>query len=294
MSRAGISFRWGIPELDRGNVMIPEPICRFHGEVGVKANYFVLIVQLAAFKYESRRGKSKPSLSTIAERMGVSRRRVIELVKKLEDDGWLTVRRKDTDYGDPDNNEYSFEPFAKACWALYQGGGEEFHTTQRGAKGSAESRATPSEESRTTVVKNSAPPTKEEELKNKKPKNKNTSANKPRFPADWYRQNEENYQRIKGIKLRGPELGPLQRDLKLIYRAGHSPDDVRAFAEALEASEEVWTDSWTITTVRRKLAEFKAGKLFNGMTTQTASRAGPAPKGTARDPSIYEKAGGAE
>lgn len=91
--------------------------------------------------------------------------------------------------------------------------------------------------------------------------NKNTSASTPRFPAEWYRQNEEDYQQIKGLQLSGPEFGPLQRDLKLIYKAGHKPADVRRFMEALERSDEDWTDNWTIKTIRMKLAEWKAGKL---------------------------------
>ena len=66
------------------------------------------------------------------------------------------------------------------------------------------------------------------------------------------------------MTLTGPEFGPIQRDLKLIYKAGHTPDDVRAFMDALERSEEDWTPNWTIKTVRMKLSEFKAGKLFNG------------------------------
>jgi len=167
-----VSFRWGIPELDHGNVWIPEPVYRFHGPLGVKGNYFVLIVHLAAFKYESRRGKAMPSLSTIAERMGLSRRRIIELVQKLESDGWLKVKRQPTVHGDPDNNEYNFEPFAKACWALYTEGGEE-------------SRTTPGEESRTTVVKDSALPTKEEEHKNKKSKNKTAVSRRAQTLLDY-------------------------------------------------------------------------------------------------------------
>lgn len=271
MSPDGISFRWGIPELDYGYVMIPEPILLFHGKVGVKGNYFALIVQLASFKYESKRGKSKPSLSTIAKRMGLSRRRVMELIKKLESDGWLKVKRERTQYGDPDNNEYNFTPFSRACWALYEGGSAGIITT-------------PSAESFTTVVRRSSSPTKEEEVKNKNLKNRNTSADKSRFPRDWYEQSVNDYQRIKGIKLKGPELKPLRRELKLIYLADHSPDDVRKFAEALNDSSETWTDSWTIRTVKMKLAEFKAGKLFSDKKTQRVTM------GTGRGADYYTKA----
>jgi len=121
-----------------------------------------------------------------------------------------------------------------------------------------------------------------------------TSADEPRpdsskpstkdktYPSDWYRRNEDDYQRIKGITLAGPEFGPVQRDLKLIYKAGHSPDDVAAFMGALESSGESWTANWTIKTVRMKLAEFKAGKLFNDV--------GPSRMlDESYDPEIYER-----
>jgi len=81
------------------------------------------------------------------------------------------------------------------------------------------------------------------------------------FSPDWYRENEADYQRIKGVTLTGPEFGPLQQGLKTCYMAGHEPVDVRGLMEALEASPEEWTQNWTINTVRMKLAEWKAGKL---------------------------------
>jgi len=92
----------------------------------------------------------------------------------------------------------------------------------------------------------------------------NSSADKPRFPAEWYRELEAAYQETKGIVLSGPEFGPLQRDLKLIFRAGHEPQTVREFMAALEHSDEAWTDGWTIKTVRMKLAEWVGGKLKLG------------------------------
>ena len=106
------------------------------------------------------------------------------------------------------------------------------------------------------------------------------SADKPRFPAEWYRQSEKDYQVIKGVTLTGPEFGPLQRDLKLIYQAGHEPDVVRQLMLAFEDSAEKWTDGWTIGTVRMKLAEFVAGKLV-------LSGNGKKPMGTNRGAGYY-------
>jgi len=98
--------------------------------------------------------------------------------------------------------------------------------------------------------------------------NKTPSADKPReaskgkrYPAEWYAQLVEAYQEIKGIQLNGPELDPIRRDLKLIFRAGHTPEDVQGCMEAFAASDQDWTAVWTIKTIRAKLAEWKAGKL---------------------------------
>ena len=176
MSRGGnvveerISFRWGIPELDHGNVIIPEPIYRFHGELGVTGNHFVLIVQLSAFRYESKTGKASPSFQTLAQRMGISRRQVMRVVKKLEDDGWLTIVRRGTE-----TNEYNFQPFAKACWDLY---------LQSIRAASDESDTSASDESDTTLVTDMSP--EEQEYKNKNSKNKNNI-----LPSSLNRQADE-------------------------------------------------------------------------------------------------------
>jgi len=275
MKQEGISFRWGIPELDHGNVIIPEPIYRFHGALGLRGNAFVLIIQLSAFKYESARGKASPSLQTLADRMGTDRRTVINLVKKLEDQGWLVVKRNPGK-----NSEYNFESFAKACWELHrETTSEETDTTLA----SEETDTTTGERIVTRGVKESTP--EEQEVQEQEVQEQEPSADPPRttFPADWYRQNEQDYQEIKGIELNGPEFGPVQRDLKLIYKAGHSPDEVRAFMTALEKSDEEWTGNWIIGTVRMKLAEFKAGKLFS-------KNGGNSTPGLKRGSDYYEKA----
>jgi DNA-binding Lrp family transcriptional regulator len=161
-----ISFRWGIPELDHGNVIIPEPLYRFHGQLGVTGNLFVLIVQLAAFKYESPGSIACPSFQTLADRMALSRRRVIELVDELERAGWLLVTRRG-----PYRNEYDMRPFAQACWDLYKAATSAESRTSIGGAASAENVTSTSAESRTPLVRNPAP--EEQEDKNKKSKNTN-------------------------------------------------------------------------------------------------------------------------
>jgi uncharacterized phage protein (TIGR02220 family) len=167
-----ISFRWGIPELDHGNVLIPEPILRYHSRVGVVGNLFVLMVHLASFRYESARGAARPSYQTLADRMGLSRRRVMELVEQLESAGFLIVTRNATYC-----NEFSFAPFAEACWERYKADtSAEDRTSEAGAT-SAENRTSTSAENRTRLVRNSAP--EEQEEKNKNPKNKTSLSSTP-------------------------------------------------------------------------------------------------------------------
>jgi len=120
---------------------------------------------------------------------------------------------------------------------------------------------------------------KEERVKNKE----QPSASKPRFSNDWYKQNVDDYQEIKGVTLNGPEFGEIQRTLKTIYQAGHMPEDICALMKAFEASKEEWTDNWTLHTVARKLPEFKAGKLFGN-----SRELPPDPKTTALEEDIYQ------
>ena len=112
-------------------------------------------------------------------------------------------------------------------------------------------------------------------LKKNKNKEKQTSEDKPRngtFPAEWYRQNEKDYQEIKGVELTGKEFGALQRDLKLMYESGHSPDEIRSLMKAFEVSKERWTDNWTHSTVRNKMPYFVAGKLSLGESSSANPR----------------------
>lgn len=112
-------------------------------------------------------------------------------------------------------------------------------------------------------------------LKKEKTKEKQTSEDKPRgevsYPAEWYRKNEDDYQRIKGITLEGPEFAPLQQALKSMYMANRTPDQICDLMEAFERSTEGWTDNWTYSTVKTKMAEFVAGKLSLGKSSPASS-----------------------
>jgi hypothetical protein len=235
-----ISFRWGIPELDHGNVMIPEPILRYHGRLGVKANQFILIIQLATFKYESAGGEARPSFSTIAERMGVTRRYVIDLVTQLEEEGWLAVSRRGTQ-----TNVYSFEKFAQECWALYLA-----ELVNHSSPDTSELVNCSSPE----LVNHSSP--EEEESKNKK---EYPSSAKPRAKVsrETMTRLTEGFAERQGYRPDGDRWKPIQQGYRLIIAAGYTVEQIEACENRLV--ELGWT--WTINTVRDWLPRFVAGKM---------------------------------
>ena len=47
-----------------------------------------------------------------------------------------------------------------------------------------------------------------------------------------------------------------------MFLSDRTPEQIIGCMEALEKSGEEWTSNWTMDTVRRKLPEFVAGRLF--------------------------------
>ena len=167
VSEERLSFRWGIPELDHGNVIIPEPIYRYHGQLGIKGNAFVLIMHLAAFRHESEQGMACPSYQTIADRMGIDRRSVIRLAMQLEQDGWLKIVRREHQ-----TSVFNFGAFAQACWDLHCQEASDATVTTSGQPSDA-TVTTGSDATVTPLVTLLSP--EEQEKKNKKTKNKKES-----------------------------------------------------------------------------------------------------------------------
>ncbi len=98
------SFRWGIPWLDAGFVTVPNFFFRRYVEVGVSREEFLFILHLASYKFESARGRSSPSMPTIAAQMGYSKRQVQRLREALVKKALLIVTERP---GRP--SVYSFE-----------------------------------------------------------------------------------------------------------------------------------------------------------------------------------------
>jgi hypothetical protein len=112
-----IDFRWGLDDLDesmKNGTHIPGFVLNHYAEVGVAIQEMMLIIHLSAYHFNSARGKSAPSLTTVAHLMGYAKDdSARKLVKSLQDKKLLTVERH---AGKP--SEYNFRALTTACMAL--------------------------------------------------------------------------------------------------------------------------------------------------------------------------------
>lgn len=140
MPEERFSFRWGIPWLDASYLQIPNFFFDHYHELDVSPSEFAFILHLARYKFESPRGRARPSLATVAKEMGYTRRgvrkirrsleektgedpeaaegQVQEIKESLENRGLLIVTEIP---GRP--SDYNFENFARACLRRAQGVG---------------------------------------------------------------------------------------------------------------------------------------------------------------------------
>jgi hypothetical protein len=128
MSDNTFSFRWGIDILDSGTTSIPNFILEVYHcvewvddegneGIGISNTEAMFIIHLASFKYESPKGKARPSLTgTLKERMGyASNQGVINVKDSLVKKGLLKITERP---GLP--HEYNFEGFSRAAVAARQ------------------------------------------------------------------------------------------------------------------------------------------------------------------------------
>lgn len=112
---AKFNFRWGLPELDnKDGTTIPGFILRGYAQLGVTRDEFLCIVHLSAYHYNSPKGRSNPSLSTIAKQMGYAHKNSVwRLVQSLSEKGMLKIERR---HGA--TSTYNVRAFAVACKKL--------------------------------------------------------------------------------------------------------------------------------------------------------------------------------
>lgn len=103
------SFRWGIPLLDMGFVVIPNFFFAHYVKLGLTRDEFLFVLHLACRKFESPRGRARVSLGTIAKEMGCSVRQVQRWRESLEKKAALIVALKPGRV-----SEYNFQPLSLA------------------------------------------------------------------------------------------------------------------------------------------------------------------------------------
>lgn len=107
------SFRWGIPLLDAGFVVIPNFFFTHYVALGLTRDEFLFVLHLACRKFESPRGRARVSLGIIAKEMGCSVRQVRRWRLSLEKKAALVVASKPGQV-----SEFNFQPLSLAMLRL--------------------------------------------------------------------------------------------------------------------------------------------------------------------------------
>lgn len=98
-------------------------------------------------------------------------------------------------------------------------------------------------------------------LKTGSPKRERPKRSSFKVPAEVMTDLVDSYKRLKGIELHGDEHLPVQQAMKSMLRDGNTPEQIKSLMEALSSATVEWAQGWTYLTVRRKLPEWRAGKL---------------------------------
>src|SRR5690606_32413720 len=80
------------------------------------------------------------------------------------------------------------------------------------------------------------------------------------YPKDAYVRLIEEYQRLKGIELKGKEFLPVQQTIKSMFMSERTVDEIFECMQWLAQGDEVWKENWTIRTVALKLPELLGQK----------------------------------
>lgn len=78
-----------------------------------------------------------------------------------------------------------------------------------------------------------------------------------KYPKENYKKVLDEYQRLKGIKLQGDEFLPPMAEIKRMFKATRTVEQIN---ETMEICEENYED-WAMSTVRMKIADVVGGKL---------------------------------
>lgn len=89
MGDQSFSFRWGIPLLDKGDTRIPNFFFDHYTAAGISRTEFLTVLHLARYQFESAGSECRPSVRTVAQQMGYTRRGLQNILARLEKRGLL-------------------------------------------------------------------------------------------------------------------------------------------------------------------------------------------------------------
>lgn len=233
------SFRWGIPLLDAGFVVIPNFFFTHYVKLGLTRDEFLFVLHLACRKFESPRGRARISLGNIAREMGCSVRQVQRWRLSLEKKAALVVASKPGQV-----SEYNFQPLSLAMLRL----------EMEDAKPSThDTHVTPTHD--THVTPGVTPTSPHENNKNKKERTTTTaSADKNKLSATTV---------VVALKACGVEDVVAQR-----LAADHSPERIMEVIEQGKSNKRVTNlPGWVISALRGNF-KFQAGGVDLGSRTK--------------------------
>jgi DNA replication protein len=107
-----ISVRFGDRILERGFTAIPNLVLDTYSQLGISESEMLFIIHVWQYWWTER--SPHPSLSRIAEKMGVSWRQCHRYAKSLEDKEYLLIRERYLNGLGQQSNEYDFSPLIRA------------------------------------------------------------------------------------------------------------------------------------------------------------------------------------
>lgn len=111
-----IVVRFGDRMLEAGHTAVPNLVLRHYAGLGLSPAELVFVLEVWTFWWSER--DPYPSLGTIAERMGISRRQARNYVHSLKERGYLLVNERVAPGRGQLTSEYDFGPFLEAIRKL--------------------------------------------------------------------------------------------------------------------------------------------------------------------------------
>jgi Helix-turn-helix domain len=107
-----ISVKFGDEILEHGFTVVPNLILDSYTALRITTNEMLFIIHVWQYWWTER--SPHPSLSRIAEKMGVSWRQCHRYAKSLEDKEYLLIRERYLNGLGQQSNEYDFSPLIRA------------------------------------------------------------------------------------------------------------------------------------------------------------------------------------